>query len=151
MIRLNGRGVPARAILIATSIGFLSVIANVISPDKVFLFLLNTSGAVALFVYLLIAVSQLVLRRRLEREEPEALKVRMWLYPWLTYFTIAAIGVVIASMALVADVRPQLWLGLLSVGVVLIAYWIRSRREDAAPPREEPRFARATEQEGASA
>ena len=81
MVRLNGRGVPARAILIATSIGFLSVIANVISPEKVFLFLLNSSGAVALFVYLLIAVSQLVLRRRLEGEDPDRFEVRMWLYP----------------------------------------------------------------------
>ena len=51
MVRLNGRGVPARAILIASSIGFLSVVANVISPEKVFLFLLNSSrrgGAVRL-------------------------------------------------------------------------------------------------------
>ena len=32
----------------------------------------------------------------------------MWLYPYLTYFTIAAIGVVIASMAFVGDVRSQL-------------------------------------------
>jgi GABA permease len=134
MVRLNGRGVPARAILIATSIGFLSVIANVISPQKVFLFLLNSSGAVALFVYLMIAVSQLVLRRRLEREDPERLEVRMWLYPYLTYFTIAAIVVVIASMAFVADVRSQLWLGLLSVAVVVAAYFVKERvsaREDA--------------------
>jgi GABA permease len=131
MVALNSRGVPARAIFAATSIGFLSVIANVVSPDKVFLFLLNTSGAVALFVYLLTCISQLVLRRRLEREDPERLKVRMWLYPYLTWFAIAAIGVVIASMALVEDVRSQLWLGLLSVVVVLGAYAIKSAREHA--------------------
>ena len=79
------------------------------------------------------------MRRRLEREDPEALKVRMWLYPYLTHFAIAAIGVVIASMAFVEDVRPQLWLGLLSVAVVLGAYWIKSRRRpargDAGPGR----------------
>jgi GABA permease len=133
MVRLNGRGVPARAILIATSIGFLSVIANVVSPDKVFLFLLNTSGAVALFVYLLIAVSQLILRRRLERDEPERLQVRMWLYPYLTWFTIAAIGVVIASMAFVSDVRSQLYWGVASLAVVLVAYAIkRSAQPDDA-------------------
>src|ERR1700754_991975 len=131
MVRLNGRGVPARAIVIASSIGVLFVIANVVSPDKVFLFLLNTSGAVALFVYLLIAISQLVLRRRLEREDPDALQVRMWLYPYLTWFTIAAIGVVIASMAFVADVRSQLYWGVASVAVVLLAYWIKSRRQHA--------------------
>jgi GABA permease len=108
----------------------------------VFKFLLNTSGAVALFIYLLIAVSQLVLRRRLEREAPERLKVRMWAYPWLTGFTIVAILVVIGSMATVEDVRSQLWLGLLSVGVVLGIYFGRLRlhgrperrgRESAAP------------------
>src|SRR3954467_3063672 len=129
MVALNGRGVPARAILIATSIGFLSVIADVVSPKTVFFVLLNTSGAVALFVYLLICVSQLVLRRRLEREDPERLKVRMWLFPYLTWFAIAAIVVVIGSMAFVADVRSQLWLGLLSVGVVLLAYWAKSARQ----------------------
>ena len=55
----------------------------------------------------------------------------MWLYPYLTYFAIAAIGVVIASMAFVADVRSQLWLGLLSLGVVLVAYWVKSARQRA--------------------
>jgi GABA permease len=131
MVALNGRGVPARAIVIASSVGFLSVIANVVSPEKVFLFLLNSSGAVALFVYLLICLSQLVLRRRLERDDPERLQVRMWLYPYLTWFAIAAIGVVIVSMALVEDVRSQLWLGLVSVGVVLGAYFLKSRFQHA--------------------
>src|SRR4051794_7805666 len=139
MVKLNRRGVPARAILIATSIGFVSVIADVISPDKVFLFLLYSSGSVALFVYLAICVSQLVMRRRLEREAPERLEVRMWLYPYLTWFAIAAIAaivVVIAAMALVDDVRPQLWWGLGSVAVVLLAYRLKVRagsRSESAP------------------
>ena len=56
-----------RAILASTVVGFLCVIAAAISPDTVFLFLLNSSGAIILFVYLLIAVSQVVLRRRTSR------------------------------------------------------------------------------------
>ena len=46
-----------------------------------FLFLLNSSGAIILFVYLLIAVSQIVLRRR---TPPEKLMVKMWLFPVLS-------------------------------------------------------------------
>ena len=132
MVRLNGRGVPARAILIATSIGFLSVVANVISPEKVFLFLLNSSGAVALFVYLLICVSQLVLRRRLERDDPERLRGADVAVP---------VPDVVrdrrdrrrdrARWRSSADVRSQLWLGLLSVGVVLVAYFVKSARQNA--------------------
>ena len=129
MVQLNQRGVPARAIVLATSVGYLSVIANAISPEGVFEFLINASGAVALFVYLMIAVSQVRMRRRLERDAPERLEVRMWGFPWLSYLVIAGILVVIASMALVAEVRSQLYLGLLSFAVVLGAYWrLRVRR-----------------------
>ena len=81
LITVNSRGVPVWAILASTVVGFLSVIAAYVSPDTVFLFLLNSSGAVILFVYLLIAVSQFVLRRRTDEAE---LTVKMWLFPWLT-------------------------------------------------------------------
>ena len=127
MVQLNSRDVPWRAILAATSVGYLSVIANAISPEGVFEFLLNTSGAVALFVYLFVAISQIILRRRMEREAPERLEVRMWGFPWLSYLVVAGIVIVIGSMAFVADVRSQLYLGLLSVAFVLGAYWIRER------------------------
>ncbi|EUA93725.1 gabA permease (Gamma-aminobutyrate permease) GabP domain protein [Mycobacterium ulcerans str. Harvey] len=49
-----------------------------IAPTTVFIFLLNSSGAVLLFVYLLIAFSQIVLRGR---TPPEKLRVRMWFSP----------------------------------------------------------------------
>jgi GABA permease len=67
LITVNRRGVPMWAILTSTVVGFLCVIAAYVSPDTVFLFLLNSSGAIILFVYLLIAISQIVLRRRRPR------------------------------------------------------------------------------------
>ncbi len=44
LVSTNRRGVPVWAILFSTVIGFLSVIAAYISPDTVFLFLLNSSA-----------------------------------------------------------------------------------------------------------
>jgi GABA permease len=126
-VQLNSRGVPARAILLATSVGYVSVIAAALWPETIFLWLVNSSGAVALFVYLLIAVSELRLRKRLEVEDPERLQVKMWGYPWLTYLVIAAIVVVIGSMAFVDEVRSQLWWSLGSLAVVLGAYALRAR------------------------
>ena len=119
LITVNSRGVPVWAILASTVIGFLSVVAAYVSPDTVFLFLLNSSGAVILFVYLLIAASQLVLRRR----TPEAdLTVKMWLYPWLTIVAGLGIVAVLVQMLLTSDTRSQLLLSLLSWGVVLVLY-----------------------------
>src|SRR5689334_8582073 len=104
LITVNRRGVPVWTILASTVIGFLSVIAAYVSPDTVFLFLLNSSGAVILFVYLLIAASQLVLRRR----TPEAeLTVKMWLFPVLTIVAIAGILAVLVQMGLTKDTRWQ--------------------------------------------
>src|SRR4051812_20426646 len=129
LLEVNARGVPVKAILLSVSIGFLSVIFAAVSPNKVFLFLVNSSGAIALFCYLLIAVAELRMRRTLEAEAPERLKLRMWGFPWLTYLAIVAMVAVIVSMALVEDVRSQLIPSFLSLGIVLAAAWFRGRRE----------------------
>jgi GABA permease len=119
LITVNGRGVPVWAILASTVVGFLCVIAAYVSPDTVFLFLLNSSGAVILFVYLLIAISQFVLRRQ---TPPDRLTVKMWFFPYLTI--VAALGIVgvLLQMFLTDATRSQLVLSLLSWGVVLALY-----------------------------
>ena len=55
LLEVNRRGVPVKAILLTSSIGFASTIFSYLSPDTVFLFLVNSSGAIALFVWLVIA------------------------------------------------------------------------------------------------
>jgi GABA permease len=133
LVRVNGRGVPAWAILSSTVVGFLSVIAAYTSPDTVFLFLLNSSGAVILFVYLLIAVSQLVLRRRTPDDQ---LVVRMWLFPVLTIVTIAGVLAVLVQLGLSSETRSQLLLGLGSWAVALVAWAVtRAMGGSVAPQR----------------
>jgi GABA permease len=123
--------VPVAAILLSVSVGFVSVIFDAVSPDKVFLFLVNSSGAVALFCYVLIALAELRTRRRLEERAPERLKLRMCLFPWLTYLAIAGMVAVIVAMAFVDDVRSQLIPSFLSLAVVLVAAFLRYRQPTA--------------------
>jgi GABA permease len=121
MTRLSKRGVPVIAILGSTVVGFLCVIAAAVSPDTIFLFLLNSSGAVILFVYLLIAISQVVLR---QRTAPEKLIVKMWFYPVLSIVTILAILAVLAQMYIQKDVRPQLVMSVLVWAIMIVLYFI---------------------------
>ncbi|BDM71006.1 GABA permease [Streptomyces nigrescens] len=127
MSKVSASGVPHRALLAGTSVGYLSVIAAWISPDVVFTFLINSYGAIALFVYLAIAVAQLRMRRTLERTEPSRLTLKMWLFPWLSRLTVALLTLVILTMAFLPTTRPQFWLSLLTVAVVLTAYEVRRR------------------------
>ncbi len=140
LLEVNSRGVPVKAILLTTSIGFLSTILAWLSPETVFLFLVNSSGAVALFVYFLIAVTQLVMRRRLEQEAPEKLKVKMWLYPWLTWLSIIAIVAIVGSMAFVEDEATRSYLvpSLISLAVVLLAAFVRGRAASSRTAEQRP-------------
>jgi GABA permease len=52
----------------------------------------------------------------------------LWLYPWLSYATVIGIALVLLSMLFRAAERVQLAASALSVAVVLVAYWLRSRR-----------------------
>jgi GABA permease len=121
----TARGVPIWAILAGTSFGYVSVAIYYFFPADVFTWLINASGAIALFAYLLIAISELVMRRRLEREAPETLQLKMWFYPWLTYLSIAAMVAVLIAMFIIPDQRPLLIASLISLGVILAAYLLR--------------------------
>lgn len=125
--RLNGRGVPVRAILLSTAFGYAAVIMNYVSPDHVFAFLVDSYGTVALFVYLLIALSELRLRHRIEREAPERLRVRMWLFPGLTVLAIIMMLGIIAAMAFIPEQRLPLLFGLASAAAMLGGYAVRPR------------------------
>jgi len=124
--RLDRRGVPVAAILASTAFGYVTVAMSYLSPDRIFAFLVNSYGTVAIFVYVLIAVAELRLRRRLERETPERLRVRMWGYPWLTRIAIVGMVAILAAMAVIRDQRVSLGFGLASAAALLGAYLLRA-------------------------
>ncbi|MEJ8635026.1 amino acid permease [Streptomyces sp. NPDC006475] len=131
LLRISGGGVPRRAVLASVAFGFVSVLLNLKWPDSVFLYLLNSVGAVLLFVWALIAVSQLRLRRRIEREAPGTLTLRMWAFPWLTWATLAAMAGVLVLMLTDDTARPQvLWSSGATAAVLIVAgvRELRSRR-----------------------
>lgn len=131
MTKTNRRGVPVQGVLACTAFGYASVLIAAFWPDSVFLFLINSSGAVILFVYLMICISQIRLRRIWE--QTGTLQVKMWAHPWLSAFAAAAIMAILASMATTASTRSSLLQSLVSAVVVVIAYVVlavlRERRD----------------------
>ncbi|QEV18124.1 amino acid permease [Streptomyces alboniger] len=101
-------GVPRLAVLASSVFGFVCVLLSYWSPDKVFPWLLNMIGAMILVVWIFIAVSQLILRRRTEREEPQKLVVKMWAYPFLTWVALAGMAYIFYLMTEQPDTRKQL-------------------------------------------
>ena len=128
IVKTNARQVPARSVLLASVAGFAGVLAAVISPSVVFAFLVNASGALIVFVYLAIAVSQIRLRRRGEQAGAPRPVLPMWMFPWLSYLAIAALIAILVAMAFTPGLASQLWVSVLSVAVALAAYWLLRHR-----------------------
>ncbi|GGY22688.1 amino acid permease [Streptomyces xanthochromogenes] len=128
LLKVSGGGVPRRAVLASVAFGFVSVLLNLKWPDSVFLYMLNAVGAVLLFVWALIALSQLRLRRRIEREAPETLTLRMWAFPFLTWVALAAMAAVLVLMLFDATARPQVLWSAGATAVVLLVAGVREWR-----------------------
>ncbi|MFJ6787042.1 amino acid permease [Streptomyces angustmyceticus] len=126
------RGVPAAAVVASCLFGFAAVIAGIIWPTTVFAWLLNIAGCSVLVVWSIVCLTQLKMRRRLERETPDLLLVRMWGFPYLTWLALAAILGVFAVMAGSSDGRQQL-LGTAVVASALAgAGYLKQRRDRRA-------------------
>lgn len=119
----TAQGVPLLAVALTAGAALAALAANYLLPAEVFQFLLATSGALALLMYLVIAVTQLCMRRKLVALG-KRLEVRMWLFPWPTLLTIAFIVGVFAVMAAFPGQRAELLstLGLTGVLVAIGAY-----------------------------
>ena len=129
LLVLNGRRVPGRAVLVSSSLGFLAVILAVISPDGLFAFLVNASGAVILIVYAMVCSAELRLRARMKADEQAALPVKVWLFPWLSLLTLCAVVSVLIAMAVTPNLASQFYCSLLSLGLVAVAYVIVRYRQ----------------------
>ncbi|MEV0179365.1 amino acid permease [Streptomyces sp. NPDC050625] len=128
LARVSG-GVPRIAVLTSCVFGFVCVLLSYWRPNDVFPWLLNMIGAVILVVWMFIAVSQLLLRRRVEREAPEKLVVRMWAFPVLTWVALAGMVAIFVLMAREQDTRVQLYsTGGMTLVLAVVGYaWQKAR------------------------
>ena len=93
----------------------------------------RTQGAIALFVYIVIAVTQLRARAAMDKTGARP-AVRMWAFPVLTYVTIAFIVFTLGAMALREDQQLNLFLTLglaaVVIGIGVAKHGFRGGSED---------------------
>jgi L-asparagine transporter-like permease len=123
---LSARKVPAKGILVSAVLGFGVVMTSVLSKDGLFAFLVQSSGATILCVYLLIAFAQIHLRKRLERTG-EALQIKVWLFPVVSYAAVLSILAVLVMMLLSSEERTEVELSTGVFALCVLAYQLRAR------------------------
>ncbi|MFA7388419.1 MAG: amino acid permease [Thiohalobacteraceae bacterium] len=125
---LNRRHVPVRSTLIGSLFAYLALAASVLSPQLVFSFLVNASGALMLFIYLLVCFAQLRMRAATERSAPDRLVIRMWCHPYASYASAVAIVIVLGAMAFKASSRVELVSSLALLAIVFALSFVEPKK-----------------------
>jgi GABA permease len=123
--KLLPNSTPGYAVIFSALIGFIAVIAQYEIPNQLFEILVNTTGAIALLVYLVIAMSQLKLRQKID---PRQLKIKMWLFPWLTYAMIIFIVGVLFTMLFSNDFKDEI-ISTFSLAIILVIVGYTKQRK----------------------
>jgi len=127
LVKLNSRSVPTRSVLLGTVAGVLGIVAQYLWPQTVFSFLVNSSGALLIFIYVAIALSQIRLRHKREQTGAAQPPIVMWAFPWLSYFAIAAMLAVLVAMALTPDHAAEFRSSIAILLASVVAYLVVNR------------------------
>lgn len=126
LARVDRSGVPRTALVVSVFFGFVAVLLNYLEVDGLLTFLLNAVGASLLVIWAITAASQLRLRGRLEAAGP--LPVRMWAFPYLSWFALVLLAGLSALMLTDASSRRQVVATAVVVALLALVGWLTNRR-----------------------
>ncbi|HEX4387383.1 MAG TPA: amino acid permease [Steroidobacteraceae bacterium] len=132
LVQTNARHVPTRSVWMGSVAGVLGILAAITSSKTVFAFLVNASGALMVFIYMIIALAHYRLRREREAAGAPAPAVTMWLFPWTTYAALGGMAAVLIAMALTpGELTQELRVSVVSLAVAVAAFLIVDARRKA--------------------
>jgi AAT family amino acid transporter len=133
--RLSRRGLPAAATWVsAAALGGTIVLAYLL-PSRAYAYLVTATGFQAMGIWLLVLVTHLRYRPRLDRTRGRA-RFRLPGYPWTTLLPIAVVLVALAGSLTAASERVGAAAGLGGIAAAALAWLaVRGRLSAARPPR----------------
>ncbi len=139
--RTNGRGVPFVAVLMVAAALVIGLILNVLIPENVFTVIAAIATFATVFVWVIILLSHLGMKRKIARGEIEQGPFSTPGWPVASWLALVFMVLVIVLFAFDESTQPALWAGIVGT-IALVAierFLVRPRRsaQDAATPSRE--------------
>ncbi len=131
--RLNHRGQPTYAILASAALLAGTIALAYALPKQAYAYLVTATGLQAMFIWLMVLLTQLRYRPYLEKHHPERLTYRQSGFPSSTYLVMV---MVLVAMVLAVVAKAERVGVVVGVGVILLvwAVWLVFGRRLATPP-----------------
>ncbi|HAZ54695.1 MAG TPA: proline-specific permease ProY, partial [Franconibacter helveticus] len=128
--KTSRNGIPWVTVVVMCFAMLLAVYLNYVMPENVFLVIASLATFATVWVWIMILLSQVAFRRRLSKEEVQALKFKV---PGGVATTIAGLVFLAFIIALIGyhpDTRISLYVGFAWIALLLVG-WVFKRRRDA--------------------
>ena len=135
LMTTSRHGVPWVTVLVMAGALFVGVVLNYLMPKDVFLVVAAIATFATVWVWLMILLSQVAMRRRLSSTEVAALKFKVPLWPVAPALTIAFMGFVIVMLGWFDDTRVALYVGAAWLALLAVVFYARIRPKFAAASR----------------
>jgi histidine transporter len=136
---LSRHGVPWMTVVVMAAALLIGVLLNYLIPENVFLLIASIATFATVWVWLMILLSQVGMRRRMNREETAALKFPVPLWPLAPAAAIGFMLFVFGVLAYFPKTQPAMWVGLVWIALLVIAYWcwVRPKKGEVSYPPQE--------------
>jgi histidine transporter len=132
--RLSRNGVPWMTTLVMAAGLTVGLILNVLLPENVFALIAALATFATVFVWLMILIAHVRMRRRMASEGTDASAFPVPWWPAASYLAIGFVVFVIVMIGVSEDSRPALIVGAVWVALLGVGYRVLVRRRPAAPP-----------------
>ncbi|PHM24374.1 amino acid permease [Xenorhabdus ehlersii] len=122
--QLTKNGVPWVTVLAMSGILLVGVLLNYLLPEKVFVIIASIATFATVWVWLMILLSQYVMRRKMPAEEAKQLKFSVPFWPVAPTLAIAFMAFVIVVLGYFPNTRIALYVGIVWIVLLTISYYL---------------------------
>ncbi|VFS54549.1 Proline-specific permease ProY [Moellerella wisconsensis] len=127
--KLSRNGVPWVTVLVMSVVMLIGVYLNYLIPDRIFVIIASIATFATVWVWLMILLSQVAMRRKMSQEEVKKLKFPVPFWPVGPLLTIAFMIFVIALLGFFENTRVALIVGIAWVIILSLTYFIFVKKQ----------------------
>lgn len=136
--KLSRNGVPWMTVVVMAGVLLIGVVLNYLIPENVFVIIASIATFATVWVWLMILLSQVAMRRKLSTAEIKALDFPVFGWPYAPAFAIGFMVFILVMMGYFPDSRPAIYVGITWLALLTIAYRIWVKPEQSLGKESEP-------------
>ncbi|MFC6051302.1 proline-specific permease ProY [Acinetobacter sp. Ac_877] len=128
--KVSKNGVPWMTVVVMAAVLLIGVVLNYFIPKNIFLIIASIATFATVWVWLMILLAQVGMRRKLSKEEIKQLDFPVIGWPFAPAFAIVFMLFILAMIGYFPDSRPAIYVGGVWLAILCVAYYIKIKPQE---------------------